>query len=276
MFKINHIEEDITFIECGTTLFSKVLLPASFNVVDNVFIDTGNSNTDSKVMKQFIDSCKGKKDWMILNTHLHEDHCGYNYYIHNELNAEIVTPEPEGKNHFNEVNLIYKIYWGKPKVFPYTQLKEDSLVTERGWKIHRISTPGHSPHHCSYFLENRSFLYTGDAIPLAREKAYSINDENFWQAYDSLKILKKFIEPDMKVISGHMKILKNPIKIIDERLLFMDDLAERVQKQWISGERNIDVITFSCFKRRPFYDFIVKPRMCMQYTIKSLIDGLNE
>jgi glyoxylase-like metal-dependent hydrolase (beta-lactamase superfamily II) len=234
MFKINHIEEDITFIECGTTLFSKVLLPASFNVVDNVFIDTGNSNTDSKVMKQFIDSCKGKKDWMILNTHLHEDHCGYNYYIHNELNAEIVTPE------------------------------------------HRISTPGHSPHHCSYFLENRSFLYTGDAIPLAREKAYSINDENFWQAYDSLKILKKFIEPDMKVISGHMKILKNPIKIIDERLLFMDDLAERVQKQWISGERNIDVITFSCFKRRPFYDFIVKPRMCMQYTIKSLIDGLNE
>jgi len=275
MFRINEIEEDVTFIECGTTVFNKILLPASFNIVDNIFLDTGNSNTDSKAMKQFIGHCKGKKDWMILNTHLHEDHCGYNHYVHKELDADILAPEPEGKSHFKEVHFIYRIYWGKPKIFPYRQFKEESLITERGWKINKIPTPGHSPHHCSYFLEDRAILYTGDAIPLAREKEYSIYDEDFWNAYNSLKTLRDFITSDMRVISGHMKTLKNPKKIIDERLKFMDDLADRVQFLWNNGERDINTITFDCFKKRPLYDVIVKPRMSMQYTIHSLIKGLN-
>ncbi|GAH27758.1 unnamed protein product, partial [marine sediment metagenome] len=97
-------------------------------------------------------------------THLHEDHCGNNSILVNELDAKILAPHD--RLNFNEVTWFYKLFWGKPEVFERNELPSSRFTTDTGRALEIINTPGHTPCHVSYYLKEEDIMVTGDSIPL--------------------------------------------------------------------------------------------------------------
>ncbi|MCP4134026.1 MAG: MBL fold metallo-hydrolase [bacterium] len=273
MFQTKKLEKfnNININKTATSLFGRPLMWVYFQEVDNFFIDTGTSNCNQSQLLKYIKEKDTGEDRIILNTHLHEDHCGNNLLFQKNLNTKIFAPDPEGKSNFNEVDLLYRIYWGKPKIFDYTQLRQDTIETSRGRKIRIIPTPGHTPYHVCYYLEDDDILITGDAIPLASKKTYSMPEENYKQIIKTLKMLREFIGSGTTVITAHQETLADPKKVITERVNKMEDVVEQVHTAWGSKAEDLSTVADIIFGKRLVYDYIVGPRMSLEDTVRSII-----
>ena len=107
---------------------------------------------------------KPKDITIVINTHLHFDHCGNNklfgnarFYVQaNELHYAYAP------DHFQKAAYLRKIFDDN---IDYETLKGQYQVTD---EVTIVPTPGHSIGHQSVIIQNRAdkFVYCGDAVPL--------------------------------------------------------------------------------------------------------------
>ena len=274
MVKIKNINSnsDTLFLKSCATLFGKSLMWVNFLVIDNFFIDTGNKKCNQKQLHSFIHNCDFERDWNIINTHLHEDHCGNNRVFQNILNADINAPKK--RTHFKDVSLLYRKYWGRPELFDHSEYESETFTTDKGKTIRVIPTPGHTPcHHCIY-VEEEKILFTGDALPLATNKIYCMPEENFLHQISSIIKLKEFIKNDMTVIDGHHGILTNPIDHIDTRIKNMESVADRVITSWNDSGGNMKQTIHMSLGKERFHDPLLAPRISLKNTVNAIVKNL--
>ena len=139
---------------------------------------------------------------IVINTHLHFDHCGGNrsfknakFYVQAEELQYAYSPDRFQKNaylreYFEDLDFI--------------EVKGDHKLTE---DITLISTPGHSPGHQSVMAKNKKkvYVYCGDAAPL-KENLAALNIPGvLYRADDALRSIEKLRSLDAVFVFSHDK-----------------------------------------------------------------------
>lgn len=265
----------IYLLKYGGTFFGMWGIKGYFLLVDNIFLDTGNHNSDRRVFTKFLHTLDKKRDWKVLNTHLHEDHCGKNTIVQKVLGAEIFSPE--SVDDFTFVSWMMDCVWGRPEIFTHSLLDKPSYKTDNGRNIEVIATPGHSPAHTAFRIMPDNIVYSGDAIPLPVRKRYITSGEDYIGEIESLKLLLKYAEEGALFVSAHHGILKDPVKTINERISGMGDAVGEVSRLLEKGHDSISDISNIVFGKPDFiYRRLGNQIRCRQdWTVSSIVEGLK-
>lgn len=259
----------------GGTFFGLWGINGYFILADNIFIDTGNHNSDRKSFVRFLHTLDKNRKWKVINTHMHEDHCGKNSIVQKFLKAEIYTPEHV--ENFSFVSWMMDHIWGRPEIFSYSMLDDLAYETDAGRTIEVIPTPGHSIAHTAFRIMPDNIVYSGDAIPLPVKKRYITDGENYIAEIGSLKRLLALAESGSLFVSAHHGILKDPVKTIKERIAGMSEVVEDVRSLVDKGYDNINVISDMVFgKPDLLYRKLGDSIRCSQYwTVRSIMEGID-
>ncbi|HOP61912.1 MAG TPA: MBL fold metallo-hydrolase [Spirochaetota bacterium] len=266
---------NITLFRYAGTFFGLWNIDGCFILVDNIFIDSGNPNYSRKDMLEYVRTLDKNRDWIILNTHMHEDHVGGNRLIQNELGAEIYSPE--SVEDFSFVSLMMDLFWGRPEMFTYKMLDRNVFTTDMGRTIEVIPAPGHSPNHTVYRIMPDNIIYSGDAIPVPSRKRYVTLGENYMSELDSLKKLLPYAEKGTRFISAHHGIVKDSVKLIKERISGMTDVVSGVEElvsRGITDKAEIGMEVFG--KQDLLYRKLGNQIRCREdWAIESILEGLG-
>ena len=260
----------------GGTLLGAWGINGYFILADNIFLDTGNHNSNTKSFKKFLNTLDKNRKWLILNTHLHEDHCGKNIIVQKILNSEAYAPETV--LNFSSVSFMMDLIWGKPKTFTHSKFTQSIYETDSGRKIEIIPTPGHSQAHVAFKIMPDNIIYSGDAIPLPVKKRYITIGEDYIAEIESLKILIELAKGGYLFVSAHHGILKDPVKTITDRIEGMSEIVGKVSNLMKQGHDDIHTIGNSVFGKPEFVykNFGNSIRCKQEWTISSIMEGLKK
>jgi glyoxylase-like metal-dependent hydrolase (beta-lactamase superfamily II) len=163
-----------------------------YNKKEAILIDCGGQE---ETVLNFLEENNLKLRYILL-THGHFDHTYINK-IKEKTNAKIGLNE---KDRIMPVNILA----GKIKPIKTDfNLKEDKIIELGSTKIRVIETPGHSPGSCSFYIENKNILFSGDTLFLASIGRTDIPGGNYDRLMKSIKE-KLLILPDQtKLYPGH-------------------------------------------------------------------------
>jgi len=249
MFRIHNIPgfTDILLLNTCGSFFNRSPMQAYFLLVDNTFIDTGNLNDDISEFRSFVGGLDTEREWQIVNTHLHEDHCGNNAMVQRILDAKIMAPEKV--EDFSHISFLMHLYWGRPEPFKYELFSSDIVKTDRGRTIRIIPAPGHTPDHVCCYIEDDDILFTGDAVPLPSRKQYTMPEEDYRQMIHTMKQILDFISPSTTVITAHNNILEDPRSYIMKRIENMERVVRDVEAVWGDSRQDYSAVAEEIFGR---------------------------
>lgn len=267
--------DGITLFRYAGTFLGMWSIEGCFILVDNIFIDSGNPNYSREEMLCYLKTLDKKRNWLILNTHMHEDHVGGNRLIQNELGAEIFSPETV--QDFSFVSGLMDLVWGRPKMFQYKMIDRETYTTDRGRQIEVIPAPGHSPEHTVYRILPDDIIYSGDAIPVPTRKRYVTLGEDYVTELESLKKMMSYVEGGTRFISAHHGIVKDSRKLIQARISGMSGVVERVSEIAKTGVADVEQIGLMVFGKQEFLykNFGNQLRCREDWAIQSILDKLD-
>jgi glyoxylase-like metal-dependent hydrolase (beta-lactamase superfamily II) len=246
-----------------------------FLLIDNIILDSGNYKCNRSQLRKFFKLRKENyNEWLLYNTHLHEDHCGNNRLIQEDLGAKIYVPD-QLNNYYKDLSFFFKLVWGTPTSFKSHLINHQIIETAKGRKLKIIQTPGHTPNHVSYFLETENLLVTGDAIPLSPKKKYSMPEENYIQSIETLKKINGLIHDDTIIIDAHKGIIHNPKQHLQLRIDNMEEVVELVNNAWIDSSQGYKEVSKAVFGKSPF-PYRYMSRVNAINTVQSIIEYSNE
>jgi glyoxylase-like metal-dependent hydrolase (beta-lactamase superfamily II) len=143
----------------------------------------------------------------ILVTHTHFDHIGAVAPIAQATGAPVWCPEIE-----REVlaNIMDYVPW--PGFGPFESYQADHTVTGgetlelAGMKIEVLFTPGHSPGHVTYAIENDAAVFSGDVLFQGSVGRVDLPGGDWPTLLSSIETLVERFSPDTTVYPGHMGI----------------------------------------------------------------------
>lgn len=121
---------------------------------------------------------RGRKLHFIFVTHVHLDHAGGAGYIAADHPEATIVASPRGIPHLIDPTRLIDgvrraspelfLLYGEPIPIPEGRLHpaSDSEVFDLGGgiAIEAVDSPGHAPHHISFFERRHRYLFTGDAL----------------------------------------------------------------------------------------------------------------
>ncbi len=141
----------------------------------------------------------------ILITHTHFDHVGAVAPVARETGAPVYVPELE--KHVL-ANIMEFVPW--PGFGPFESYDADHTVTggERldlaGFAIDVVFTPGHSPGHVTYAIEDEQALFSGDVLFQDSVGRVDLPGGDWPTLLASIESLVEAYPPETTVYPGHM------------------------------------------------------------------------
>lgn len=139
-------------------------------------IDFGVKKSGPKVLAALAQIGAGPRDvTRLMLTHSHPDHVGGAAHVARETGSGVDCHEdeapfvgtgsvPKSDERFRIGRLFNKLPPPKLEALPIGETFTDGQVVPFAGGIRVVHTPGHSPGHASYLLEESGVLITGDAI----------------------------------------------------------------------------------------------------------------
>ncbi|KAG2378818.1 hypothetical protein C9374_007966 [Naegleria lovaniensis] len=139
---------------------------------------------DSKLIKEL-----GLTVTHILDTHVHADH---------------ITGGMELKKKFPEATHCYSIHSGVTFTEGLTLIKEgDVIQIGDSIKIHVLETPGHTNGCITYYLDDKSMVFTGDALFIRGCGRTDFQQGSASTLYDSIMKIYSILPDSCLVYPGH-------------------------------------------------------------------------
>lgn len=204
----------------GYSPIGKPWLSVYCYLLDNVLIDTAQSNCQEKVLKTFDKLSIDK----ILLTHWHEDHSGNTAKLAKLHNAQVYAHSfTKEKLRLGFDILPYeKFLFGKIKPFSGQITDFQDVIKTSNYQFLPIFTPGHAEGHTVFLEKEQGWLFSGDLYVGVKIRVFR-KDEQFWQQVESFKEVLKY---DFNVLfCGHHPRLKDGKKMLSQKLQYFEDFG---------------------------------------------------
>ncbi len=151
---------------------------------------------------------------VIVNTHLHIDHCGANEAFKKLSGAKIALHPLQKANYQLVVVDGARLFGMTPAEFTVDHLLDDNLLNSGGLEIELIPSPGHSPDSVCFYLRKEKILICGDVLFEANTGRVDLPGGNgvlLKKSIESLSLLDiEYLLPGhMGVIAGAGKVAEN-------------------------------------------------------------------
>ncbi len=176
---------------------------------NELLIDSGLARGSEKLIE--VLKKINAKPKLLVNTHLHHDHCGGNYAIKKLFSAQICMHASDAqllsKNHDYALSELFGEKFTDFEID--RRVSEGEIIKASGMEFKIIHTPGHTPGSICLWEKSRKLLISGDTffgygigrtdLPGGSEK----------ELFNSLKKLSKL---DAKILlPGHGNVIKGDI-----------------------------------------------------------------
>jgi glyoxylase-like metal-dependent hydrolase (beta-lactamase superfamily II) len=159
------LPEGITVFERGWLSSNNILLSGRGGTA---LVDTGYGTHAQQTLALVRRGLDGRSLDMVLNTHLHSDHCGGNSMLQRAY-GDVRTLIPPGQAgavaRWDEVALTYAPTGQSCERFRFDALLQPGTLIHLGdldWEIH--AAPGHDPHSVVLFEPGSRTLISADAL----------------------------------------------------------------------------------------------------------------
>ena len=134
---------------------------------DTALIDSGYATHAGQTLALVRGALGGRPLDLLLNTHLHSDHCGGNALLRAELGCRVAIPAADAAKvaAWDEDALSFRATGQQCPRFGFdaTLAPGDGLVLGGlGWDV--LAAPGHDPHALLFFCAQEGVLVAGDAL----------------------------------------------------------------------------------------------------------------
>jgi hydroxyacylglutathione hydrolase len=151
---------------------------------------------------------------VIVNTHLHIDHCGANETFKKLSGAKIALHPVQKANYQMVVVDGARLFGMTPTEFTVDHLLDDNLLNSDGLEVELIPSPGHSPDSVCFYLRKEKILICGDVLFEANTGRVDLPGGNgvlLKKSIESLSLLDiEYLLPGhMGVIAGADKVAEN-------------------------------------------------------------------
>ncbi|MBN1693150.1 MAG: MBL fold metallo-hydrolase [Dehalococcoidales bacterium] len=177
-----------------------------------IIIDPGNPDyLDTRVAAMNQDGIKPEDIGVIINTHLHIDHCGANEAFKKLSGARVALYPVQKKNYQLVVVDGARLFGIEPGEFTVDYLLEDPILKSGNIKIEIIPSPGHSPDSVCFHLRQEKVLICGDVIFEMNTGRVDLPGGNADDLKNSIEALSKL---DVEyLLPGHMSIVTGAEKV---------------------------------------------------------------
>jgi glyoxylase-like metal-dependent hydrolase (beta-lactamase superfamily II) len=180
--------------------------------------------------------CQADQPGDIVTTHAHPDHMGGV--------ADVVS-------HFEE-QPVAKLPWpGKDENFlvKIRPLADGDLIQTTGAALQAVHTPGHSPDHICYYLEEERALFTGDVILGAGTSVIPIDGGDMTQY---LATLERILELELeRIYPGHGPPIPNPREKVQAYIRHRKERESQILQAIKSGASSVEQIVTIAYQDTP-------------------------
>ena len=147
----------------------------------NALVDSGYCTHSRQTLDLVAHALRGQKLDLLVNTHLHSDHCGGNAALQDRypaLRTMIPPGDAEAVRSWDPDKLSYRATGQECPRFSFDETLEPGSIARMGdgmWEVH--AAPGHDPHAVLLFEPEDGILISGDAL---WEKGFGIVFPEMW------------------------------------------------------------------------------------------------
>lgn len=242
-----------------------------FGEEELALVDPGTSKSVSSLLAWFENSEYSLSELdSIFLTHVHLDHCGGTGDLVERVPDATVYVHENGARHLKDPSdLLASVkratgerfeQYGDLKPVPETNIfpiGEERQLEVAGRKIRALPTPGHAPHHISYYDKNSAGLFTGDSAGLYLDGKLipatpppTFNLEQCLESLDKMKELEPSVllfahfgvgETATSLLDGYRSVLRNWVNQVGNlysKGLSPGEITDRVTE--VRGEWFVD------------------------------------
>ena len=211
------LPDDITVLERGWLSANNVLFQGSHG---SALVDSGYFTHADQTVDLVAASLDGKPLDLLLNTHLHSDHCGGNAALQarwSQLATRIPPGQFEQVRHWDPIALTYEPTGQHCPPFRAGGILEPGTeigLGDRLWQIH--AAPGHDVHAVVLFEPQSRVMISGDAL---WENGFGVvfpeleGEEGFGDVAATLDLIER-LAPET-IIPGHGSVFADVPKALD-------------------------------------------------------------
>jgi hydroxyacylglutathione hydrolase len=180
-----------------------------------IIIDPGSADfLDSRVNGMKADGIDPADIGIIVNTHLHIDHCGANEAFKALSGAKIALHPVQKQNYKLVVIDGTRLFGMEPSEFTEDYLLDESLLEAGGVEIELIPSPGHSPDCVCFYIRQEKILVCGDVLFEANTGRVDLpggNADDLKKSIDALSQLdiELLLPGHMGVVAGAANVKRN-------------------------------------------------------------------
>lgn len=267
MIKVRSIKlEELSGYRFSVYKFNKNLQTVYLYHLGDTLIDTAQRKSREQVVEHLANHTINK----IVLTHFHEDHTGNAAYLSQQWNVPIYA-HPICAHRIKEgvkVAPFGLLVSGAVEKANAYHLLEDEVVDTGKYTLQPIHTPGHTPDHYSYYLQEKGWLFSGD-LYVAEKIKYFSDDESMKLQIESLQ---KLCVLDFDVLlCSHNPKLKNGKRHLTKKLQDLEGFYGKVLELYHKGYDFNAILKETGRKENNFYNIITLGSFNATNMIKSVL-----
>lgn len=118
---------------------------------------------DQQHVDAILAATQGEQITSILITHTHNDHSPATELLLEHCDARTYGYGPHGAGKNSEDEIVVE-EGGDMAFEPHEYVRHGDTISDEGWKVECVYTPGHTSNHICYRLSNERVLFTGDHV----------------------------------------------------------------------------------------------------------------
>ena len=179
-----------------------------------IIIDPGNTQfLAARVSGMHQDGIDPADIGIIVNTHLHIDHCGANEAFKRLSGAKIAFHPVQKENYQMVVIDGARLFGMEPPEFTEDYMLEDRPLGNDGVELEIIESPGHSPDCICFYNRRDKVLVCGDVLFEMNTGRVDLPGGNGEELKKSIEVLSRL---DIEhLLPGHMGIVSGVEKVVN-------------------------------------------------------------